>query len=218
LDAVTRTLRRATLAAATVFAVGALAGCGVGFNAQTNLVKSSEGAEARAGDIVIRNAQLVSGGPDGSTAALVVGLVNEGETADALTDIRVNGGTAGGTAGGTTTGTGATESTLPPGGLELPPGELVSIGSQNGPSVMLRTAPGTLPAGSFVRLSLNFRTAGLVQLTVVVQDRVGPYATVSVSPPAGGLTPGDTGTPAPTESPSPPATPAETPSPTPATT
>jgi copper(I)-binding protein len=201
LEAVTCTLRRARLAVVTAFVVATLVGCGTGFDAQTSLVDGPEGTQAEVGDILVRNALFVAASDDNSTGALVVGLVNHGAQADALTEIRVGDGAT------------TTESTLPATGLELPPGELVSIGSTTGPSVLARTEPPVLAPGNFVELTLGFRNAGSIQVSVTVQDRVGPYATVPASP-----FPTETATPSPTQSPgatgSPSPTPTETPSPT----
>jgi len=200
---VTRTLRRARLAVATVVVLGTLVGCGAGFDAQTSLVEGPEGTQADVGAILIRNALLVATGDDHSTAALVVGLVNKGPEADALAAVKVGDGAT------------TTESTLPANGLELPPGELVSIGSQIGPAVMVRTEPGVLAPGEFVELTLAFRRAGSVKILVPVQDRVGPYATVPASPfPTETATPSPVGTPSPTGSPSPAAPPSPTATPT----
>jgi copper(I)-binding protein len=198
---VTHTLRRVRLAVATVIALVALAGCGTGFDAQTDLVQGPEGTQAETGNVLIRNAQLVVATADGATAALVVGLVNKGTEPDTLTEIKVGGGAT------------TTESTLPINGLELPPGELVSVGSLTGPSIMVRTDPGELAPGSFVQLTLGFRVNGEAQISVPVQDRAGPRATVPVPPFPTATTPGPAGTPGPTESPSPPAaaTPQSTP-------
>jgi copper(I)-binding protein len=171
---VTHTLRRARLAVAltvgTVIVLSTLVGCGAGFDAQTKLVEGPEGTQAEAGDILIRNAQLVAATDDGSLAALVVGLVNKSAKPDALTEIKVGAGSA------------ATVSTLPPGGLALPPGALVSVGSQTGPSITVQTDPGVLAPGATVQLTLGFRVSGGIQLSVPVQEHAGPYATVSATP------------------------------------
>jgi copper(I)-binding protein len=197
LEAVTRIVRRATLAAASVVVLGTLAGCGTGFNAQTNLVEGPQGTQAEVGAVLIRNALLVADEDDGSLAALVVGLINQGDSTDALTEVKVGDSTA------------PTESTLPAGGLELPPGELVGVGSESGPSVTLRTTEGAVVVGDVVQLTLNFRDAGPIEISVPVHGRAGAYATVSVSP-----FPMETATPVPTGAAGTPQSPGANPSPT----
>lgn len=164
----TRSLRSAAMAAAAAVALGVLSGCGAGTNAQTLLVEGGGGANLTVGSLALRNVLLVGGGEEGDSAALVAGMVNQSNEPERLTGLSIAGATI--------------ETTLPANGIAIPPRELASVGSVDGPYVTLYSEPGQLPLGRFVELTMQFENAGAVQLRTLVQDSVGPYATVSPSP------------------------------------
>jgi hypothetical protein len=165
---VTRSLRSAAMAAAAAVAFGVLSGCGAGTNAQSLLVEGGGGENLTVGSLALRNVLLVAGGEEGDSAALVAGMVNQSDDPERLIGLSAEGLTV--------------ESTLPAGGIEVPPRELVSIGSAEGPYVTLYSEPGGFQSGRLVELTMQFEQAGAVQFSTLIQDSVGPYATVSPSP------------------------------------
>jgi len=187
---VSRRLRRGVVAAAFALALSTgVAGCAAGHSPESNLV-DPDNAEASVGGILARALVMVKA-DDADAAALAGTFVNRGSTADVLETIQVEAGegSAGGQAGAL--------SVAP--ALELPASSAVTVGSGDAPAL---TVPGAkeLKVGTFVRLTLNFRQAGALELEVPLENAEGYYASVTptptpspVSTPTGSPQPGQTG-------------------------
>ncbi|MGH8869037.1 MAG: hypothetical protein ACRDYU_13710 [Actinomycetes bacterium] len=190
-----RTVVTAALLAALV--PGA-AGCAAGFEAQTvEPYTPGDGVNADVNRIKVRSATLVASEP-GGPASLVVALVNESGRRDVLTRIRVVGS--------------PDTATIEGDRVALPPGELVVLGTGEGPTVTVEGPNRKVAPGNFVPVRFTFRNAGSVTTDLLVQKPEGDYATVAPEPePTPTLLPGSTESPLPEET----LAPGETETPTP---
>jgi len=181
-----KALRRAC-AVAAVALIPVLAGCEAGSNAPVlHWHPPTNGASATiregGGEIAIRNAFILGAPPNatlpaGSSASLFVGLVNTGPR-DRL--IRISAPAA------------ATSVTLPQGGVLLEKDQSALL-TGPAPKLILTGLTRSLPAGSYVKVSLTFQNAGTVGLFVPVIARADSYATFSPAPatsPAPSASPG----------------------------
>lgn len=171
--------RRTTIAVLAA-CVPLLAGCGAGFDAQTNQVyQPAVGVNDRSSEVFVINALLVS---DGSgTGTVVASLINQTTEPDRLLAVVAS----------STTGA-PLEATDLGAGVELPPQEPVQL-SGEGISVTATTEAGDtgsgeaggVTVGSFVTLQFQFELASLVEVEAPVVSNEDPvYADITVSPPA----------------------------------
>jgi copper(I)-binding protein len=196
-------VNRGIAAAALVVTLAPLtAGCGSDFTAGSRLTRPDT-PEASIGDIKVKNVLIVAADA-AERAVLTMAIVNEGDAAETLDNVQVEGAreaTIGaGAQGPSPTGspsptgppspTGLPSPTQPSGGkLEIPAHGVAFVGSSGGPAVTI-TRNGDKPAlGDFAEVTLSFGRAGQLLVTVPVVAASGPYAT---------LTPTATPTPTPT--------------------
>lgn len=178
-------MRAAARAVAVVFALAAglaLTGCGSGDEAITQRgFDVTDGTSTDAGDVRLRNLQLVAADEEGGTAALIGAIANAGQQEDVLTAVTLQGTTE--------------PAVLTPTPVEIPAGGAVFLGVANGPTVTLSDSePPQLVPGAFVPVSLTFESAGDVTVELLVQAPVGEYATVTPAPlPGPQTTPSPTG-------------------------
>jgi hypothetical protein len=161
--------RAGWLAAIALVAVPLLAGCGTGFQAETNQIyQPGPGITDRNGDVYLLNALIVT---DGKGHGTVVGaLVNQQSRTDTLTDAGVK-------CGPKTLDTSILSGT-------------VSLMSQQ--SVQLATTgdvrvSGTLDSGTYCTLTLTFAQAGPIDLEIPIVDAAGDFSGVpvgAVAPPS----------------------------------
>ena len=156
----TRPLMLIAACAATL----ALAGCQAGSAAQTsqsynptdgrnvNIPADNEFDEPY---IAVRNALVVS---DGNAASITVTLVNHTDTADVLTEAKVNDAVA----------------TFAGGPFEIAPGDKLAIGG-GGTAVALADEAGVAP-GEWTELSLTFDGAGVTTIDVLAISPDDEYA------------------------------------------
>ena len=172
---------RAVAAAAiagTLTLVPAVSACGAGFSPQSALpTQLTEGVNISVPDMKIRNLFVL--GPDlgrtlapGSSVPLYGVLLNTTGNPDRLVGMSAPGL--------------AQSSRLPAGGVELPPGRLVSLdevpGTQVGPAVVLQGIIGGQRGGEWIDLALRFQRAGVVRTQVPIVPRSGYYLTYSPVP------------------------------------
>ena len=200
----TRT-RRTLLAALLASLLTALAGCGAGFDAQTNQVYTpAEGVRVRVGDIELLNVLVVApaepesgtpaeGGstaspspePGGASGVLLMTVANRGQRADSLAGVQAR------DVGGTGT----------EGPKEVAPRGVLRVGTGNGDTRVTLRGLKAKPGG-IVELRVVLAGAGAVVVKVPVVAAEGAYASVTASPEP---------TPAPTASGTPTTTPSTTP-------
>lgn len=171
-----RALRAATLCVALLSPV-ALSACGAGQVTQTATQdRDKTGATASAGDITVRQVQLVSprGGTydEGDDADVRMAIINSGEKDDTLTAVDGDGfGSA--EISGTSNSTSATGSGASSGEIELPADSAVFIGGKDDDySITLTDLDDSLTVGQYVTLVLTFENAGeiTVRATVATPD------------------------------------------------
>ena len=158
-----RPRRRLLLAAALVAPL--LAGCGAGFQAQTNQIyQPGPGVTDRAAEVYVLNALIVTDGAGNGT--LVAGLVNQRRGPDSLQSAKV------------TSSTGQQlKTTIVGSTLALPPQTLVQLADTGD----VRVA-GTLTPGSVGSLTLTFRNSAPVKVEVPILSSAPPYDSVPVGP------------------------------------
>lgn len=140
-----------------------LAGCAVGSGAGTSQVKATgNGVDATSElGVGIRSAVLVEGA---STLTLVGTLKNSGTTDDALIGARFGEGLQG---------------LLIPGVIEVPAGSAVSVGLPSSTFRVVVPAKTSRPS-QYVPMTLVFRNAGELELSVLVVEPVREYADIKV--------------------------------------
>ncbi|MER6509192.1 copper chaperone PCu(A)C [Nonomuraea sp. NPDC001636] len=183
------TSRRWIVVAAAFLAAPVLAGCGAGFDANTNkpyapneaVALIDQGAYGTRG-IHIPQAFIL--GPDSGaqlpwrgSAPIYLNILNTGGAADTLQAVSAG-------------SVGSVKVATP---IQLPPNQLVNTGKPQ-PQLMLESISTSLRGGESVRLDLQFANAGTVTLTVPVVTRsrefkdypaapnATPVATPSASP------------------------------------
>ncbi|MEV0967044.1 copper chaperone PCu(A)C [Microtetraspora glauca] len=187
--------RRVIAIAALLAAAPALAACGAGFDANTNIPYApteagvhmvGDGADRDYGHNGVKIAQAFILGPDsggqiaaGGSAPLYLSLVNTNTAADALTAIVPDSGQA--------------DSVRIPGAFQLSPNTLAK---STGTTV--EGLKQTLLGGESVKLTLRFKNAGDVTMSVPVIPRSREFATLppapNAQPPAADTTTTDTTT------------------------
>ncbi|GAA3222838.1 hypothetical protein [Actinocorallia longicatena] len=175
-----------------------LAGCGTGVDAgSAEPTQLTEGVNFSQGGIDARNV-FVLGPKPGSTVAVgsdvpVYGSLinNASDSADALTSISVAAGADGRPL--------ATAGLIQGAPLTLPAHQLVQLAGPTGPLVTLKGVTTALRGGEHIRLTLAFKNAKTISISVPVVPAQGSYATLSPAPSTGPVlptaTPGATATP-----------------------
>lgn len=173
-------------AAALVLAVSVTAGCGAGFDAQTNQpYQAAEGANGEAGSIAARNFLVIA--DDAGKGVLHGVLVNTGETDDRLASIRLDESVEGVKLSGSSAQSLPAGGALSLGGSLLPnatgtpeasegsetPGASETPGS--GTTVKPVRLTGAKP-GRVLKMTISFGTAGpiTVQVPVITTDHYSP--------------------------------------------
>ena len=168
-------MKRSHLATAALLATSVLAltGCFNGQKATTTTqaaMNTGNGVQTQQGPIRIENATLVVSNDDSNAATLLVRLVNEGPTPDALVYATVNAGQA--------------EIITPAAAGEdattLQPGASASYGWES----ELRIDVGDLdvPLSTYVPVELGFAEAGLAKMWVLTVPQTGYYEDVTILP------------------------------------
>lgn len=168
-------MKRSHLAATLLLATSVLAltGCFNGQKATTTMqaaMNTGNGVQVKQGPIRIENATLVVSDDATQSATLLVRLVNEGPTPDALVYATINGEQA--------------EIIVPEAEGEaattLQPGASASYGWESA----LRIDAGVLdaPLSSYVPVELGFAEAGLAKISVLSVPQAGYYEDVTLLP------------------------------------
>ncbi|MBA2773068.1 MAG: hypothetical protein H0U36_03370 [Nocardioidaceae bacterium] len=167
----------------SVVLLGALTGCGAGFDAQTNQpYQPAPGVTVRTSDVYTVNTLVVTDGEGDGT--VVTSLVNQASEPDKLVGLTAQDGEGGG----------VEVSPLPDGGIELAPGQAVQTATDGA----LRVHGDTLQAGSLITLAFEFESAARVEVEVPVLAASTEYADVPIGP-AGGESPSPSSSPTPSE-------------------
>ena len=160
--------RRLVAAAAGLALVPALTGCFSGFEATTNVQvtqNSGNGTQARAGDIRVDAATLVTAPPETGGATLTMRVTNDGAEADELTAVQI-GGTPAYVTGGT---------------VPIDPGTSVSFGYES--TLWINAYGLDTPPSGYVPVELTFARAGTVAMQVLTVPPVGMYEGIAPNPP-----------------------------------
>ncbi len=173
-----RTQFRTRIGAATIVigAVFALSGCYNGFGATTNLQSTQStgnGVQAQVGAMKVENATLVRG-DDGSSATLIMTVVNIGDAADAVAGVQVNGVPAV-----------FTDGTASVGPVVVEPGAAIPFGygtDDLGATRWVNVYTVEIPASGFVPVQVFFDDAGLAELEVLTVPPTGIYDGITVEP------------------------------------
>ena len=168
-------MKRTLLAATLVLPLSSLTltGCFNGQQATTTVqstMNTGNGVQAQQGPIRIENATLVVSEDGSQAATLLVRLVNDGPTEDALTFASINGQPA----------EILVPATADQNATVLQPGASVSYGWESD----LRIDAGSLdvPISSYVPVELGFAQAGLAQISVLTVPQAGYYEDVTILP------------------------------------
>ena len=172
-----RALRAATMGVLLLTPV-ALTACSAGQVTQTaTQERDKTGAQGQAGDITVRQVQLLSprGGvyESGDDAELQVAFVNGGTEDDALAsvegegfgdvEIRTSGGATGASSGASSGGSGSSDE------IEIPADGSVFVGGDDA-SITLTDLDEGLTAGQYIELTFTFQNGGEVTLPVTVAN------------------------------------------------
>jgi hypothetical protein len=157
-----RHIRRLALAAVLIAGVPMLAGCWQGFGASTtmqNSMNSGNGTQEIVGSLRIENATIVR--DDTGRGSLIMAVFNQGDSADTLSVVSVDG----------------QQLDVPP--VTIEPGAFATFGygaeGQPAENPLLVDALQT-PAGAYASVSLTFSTNGVTDFTSLVVPDVGYYA------------------------------------------
>ncbi len=161
--AVRHRLSRSTALIVTVVAVSPLlAGCWQGFGASTtmqNSMNSGNGTQEIVGSLRVENATVVRN--EAGRASLVMAVFNQGDAADTLTSVTIDG------------------QPIAADAVTIDPGAYATFGygAEGAPAVnfLLVDALQT-PAGAYSTVSLTFTTNGITDFTSLVVPDVGYYA------------------------------------------
>ena len=147
-------------AALAALAVLTTSGCANGFNAGTRIEATGSGVDATLeSGLGVRGAILVG---DAQGMAFVGSVVNDSDTDDTLDQVIINGEVAAAISGG---------------GVPVVAGTAVQIGMPASEYRVLASGVELTPS-SFVPVTLYFRTAGRVDVTLLVKPRSGIYADI----------------------------------------
>lgn len=170
------TLRiRIAAAAVATAAAFSLTGCFNGFGATTNTqntMSTGNGVQAQAGSIRVENATLVRG--EGTTATLIMTLVNVGADKDQLAQVTIAGEPAISTDGVTAVGP-----------VPIAPGEAIPFGygaGGNPANRWMNIYTVDLPDSGFVPVQVLFDVAGSAEFEVLTVPPVGFYEGLEVRP------------------------------------
>jgi hypothetical protein len=157
-----RIVSRVALVATVAALSPLLAGCWQGFGASTtmqNSMNSGNGTQEIVGSLRIENATVVRN--EAGRASLVMAVFNQGDAADTLAGVSVDG------------------QPLAAPAVTIEPGSFATFGygAEGAPpeNVLLIDALAT-PAGSYSTVSLAFTTNGVTEFTSLVVPDVGYYA------------------------------------------
>jgi copper(I)-binding protein len=170
---VNRALRAATMGVLLLSPV-ALTACSAGQVTQTATQERDKvGAQGQAGDITVRQVQLLSprGGvyESGDDAELQVAFVNGGHEDDALASVEGEGfgdveiRTSGGATGASSRGSGASDE------IEIPADSSVFVGGDDA-TITLTDLDEGLTVGQYIELTFTFQNGGEVTLPVTVAN------------------------------------------------
>jgi len=154
--------RKIALVATVLVAAPLLAGCWQGLGATTtmqNSMNSGNGTQEIVGSLRIENATVVRN--EAGRAALVMAVFNQGDAADTLSGVSVDGQVL----------------AAPP--VTIEPGSFATFGygAEGAPAENVLLIEGlATPAGSYSTVSLAFTTNGITEFTSLVVPDVGYYA------------------------------------------
>lgn len=141
--------RAAGTAAAAVLATSALAGCGAGLGDNTGTpYDASNGSVASVGSIAVQDVVVLD---DGNVPELSTVLINHGSTSDVLTSVNI---------------ASAGKPPLPTGGIDLLPGQAVTIGPSGAQRLVIDGLTATL--GQVVKVTFAFRDAGTASVSALI--------------------------------------------------
>ncbi len=145
--------------------LGALAGCGAGFDAQTNQpYQPAAGVTVRTSEVYAVNTLVVTDGEGNGT--VVTSLINQASEPDKLVALTAE----------DSEGAGVDVSPLPDGGLELAPRQALQTATDGA----LRISADTLQAGGLITLAFEFESASRVEVEVPVVAASTQYADVPI--------------------------------------
>jgi len=195
---VSRSARRGlAVAAVTGLLATSVAGCGTSSSAASYFVKPNN-ANGQVGDIKVRGGMLVRG--NGSAATLLLTLADDGNAEDVLEKVSV-GPPVQPIDGASPAAAGSTPVEVSP-NITVAPGGAVHLGAAGTTPVVIKGF--TAPAASVVPVTLTFRDAGMLTLSMLVQEGTGDYADYApgATPPTLTAPPTSTATPSPQPTPS----------------
>ena len=141
--------RRLIVVAGAAASLLTLTGCGAGLGANTSTPYDPVvGSDAVIGHMYVDNVVVVD---DGNVPELEAVLINQGSVPDTLMSLEV---------------TGATDLTLPSGGIDVPPTNFVAIGPDSTQRLVMSTIAAGL--GHVVNVTMLFRIAGSVTVPALV--------------------------------------------------
>lgn len=157
-----RLSRNIALVATVVAIIPMLAGCWQGFGASTTMqssMNSGNGTQEIVGSLRVENATIVRN--DAGRASLVMAVFNQGDAADTLTSVTVDG------------------QPIPTEAVTIEPGAYATFGygAEGAPADnFILVDPLQTPAGAYSSVSLTFTTNGITDFTSLVVPDVGYYA------------------------------------------
>lgn len=141
-----------------------LSGCGIGFNAGTNTQKpSGNGAFQNVGDLEIRNATIVANPNDPSSGTLIVSIYNNGEKADALTNVSSN-----------------SFESQSSSALSIGSNQILSVGLSPETTISLASMTLALVPGTYVNATFSFENAPSATLPILVNANTGIYKDIKL--------------------------------------
>lgn len=175
--AVSRSLRRGTLAAFLVLAIAPLSACAVGNDAASLQVKP-DSAATTVGDIEIQNAVVIVGSGSNDAVGVSAALVNNGTKPQTLRSVQI-GGVAAPLALSTANSNNGTGGTI-----IVPPGNSVLLGGPGNPAATVQGDAASLrgSVGNNQRVTFTFSRTGAVPITALTVAAENYYESFGPTP------------------------------------
>lgn len=175
-----RSIRRGAVAATIALALAPLAAaCSSGTDAETTKIKPDT-ASVQVGNVKVQNLTLVSGGPTSGAMALGGAFINDGDQAETLTQVAVDG----------ATGNAELKSASGTGSITIPAhGAVYLTGGADSVVAKVASVSGDSPVtpGKYAKVTLTFKTAGVGSVRVQVHSPEDYYKQLAPSAPAPSL-------------------------------
>ncbi|MGA4540758.1 DUF461 domain-containing protein [Uniformispora flossi] len=175
-----RSIRRGAVAATIALALAPLAAaCSSGTDAETTKIKPDT-ASVQVGNVKVQNLTLVSGGPTSGAMALGGAFINDGDQAETLTQVAVDG----------ATGNAELKSASGTGAITIPAhGAVYLTGGADSVVAKVASVSGDSPVtpGKYAKVTLTFKTAGSGSVRVQVHSPEDYFKQLAPSAPAPSL-------------------------------